>query len=47
MAAKAEMTGMANVEQHLKDMEQKWAKASLASDGRHAGADAVRRLCQH
>jgi len=34
MASKAEMhMGMANVEQHLKDMEHRWAKASLASDG--------------
>ncbi len=32
MAAKTEMQA-ANVEQHLKDMEQKWAKASLASNG--------------
>jgi ketosteroid isomerase-like protein len=35
MASKAEMrTGPANVEQHLKDMEQQWVKASLASDGK-------------
>ena len=34
MASKAEMrTGPANVEQHLKDMEQEWAKASLSGDG--------------
>jgi ketosteroid isomerase-like protein len=34
MASKTEMhTGSANVEQHLKDMEDNWAKASLKSDG--------------
>jgi ketosteroid isomerase-like protein len=34
MASKAEMrTGPANVEQHLKAMENEWAKASLKSDG--------------
>jgi ketosteroid isomerase-like protein len=34
MASKTEMrAGSAMVEQHLKDMENNWAKASLASDG--------------
>jgi ketosteroid isomerase-like protein len=34
MASKPEMrAGTADVEQHLKDMENRWAKASLASDG--------------
>jgi ketosteroid isomerase-like protein len=34
MASKAEMrTGPANVEEHLKAMENEWAKASLKSDG--------------
>jgi len=34
MASKAEMrAGPADVEQQLKDMEQQWVKASLASDG--------------
>ncbi len=33
MASKAEMRTGANVEQQLKDMENQWAKASLASDG--------------
>jgi ketosteroid isomerase-like protein len=33
MASKAEMRAGSNVEQHLKDMENQWAKASLASDG--------------
>jgi ketosteroid isomerase-like protein len=34
MASKSEMhTGMSNVEQHLKDMEQQWTKAAVASDG--------------
>ena len=34
MASKAEMhMGMTNVEQHLKEMEHRWVKASLASDG--------------
>jgi ketosteroid isomerase-like protein len=34
MASKSEMrTGPANVEQHLKEMEHQWVKASLASDG--------------
>jgi ketosteroid isomerase-like protein len=35
MASKAEMrTGPASVEQHLKNMEQEWVKASLSSDGK-------------
>jgi ketosteroid isomerase-like protein len=39
MASKAEMrTGPANVEQHLKAMEDQWAKASLKSDGEAVGA---------
>jgi len=34
MASKSDMhTGPANVEQHLKSMEEQWAKASLASNG--------------
>lgn len=34
MASKTEMhSGSAMVEQNLKDMEQRWVKASLASDG--------------
>jgi ketosteroid isomerase-like protein len=33
MASKAEMRAGSNVEQQLKDMENQWAKASLASDG--------------
>jgi ketosteroid isomerase-like protein len=33
MASKAEMRTGSNVEQNLKDMENQWAKASLASDG--------------
>jgi ketosteroid isomerase-like protein len=34
MASKTEMhAGAANVEQHLKEMEDSWAKASLKSDG--------------
>jgi ketosteroid isomerase-like protein len=34
MASKTEMhAGSANVEQHLKDMENEWVKASLASNG--------------
>lgn len=33
MASKAEMRAGSNVEQHLKDMEHQWTKASLASDG--------------
>ena len=39
MASKAEMrTGPANVDQNLKDMEQQWVKASLASDGQALAA---------
>jgi len=33
MASKSEMRSGSNVEQHLIDMENRWAKASLASDG--------------
>jgi ketosteroid isomerase-like protein len=33
MASKAEMRTGSNVEQHLTDMENRWAKASLTSDG--------------
>ena len=33
MASKTEMRTGSNVDQNLKDMENQWAKASLASDG--------------
>jgi ketosteroid isomerase-like protein len=33
MASKAEMRTGSNVEQHLKDMENQWAKASMAGNG--------------
>jgi ketosteroid isomerase-like protein len=38
MATKSEMhAGAANVEQHLKDLENQWAKASQMSDGKALG----------
>jgi ketosteroid isomerase-like protein len=38
MASKAEMRTGSNVEQHLMDMENRWAKASLSSDGAAVGS---------
>lgn len=39
MASKAEMrTGPASVEQHLKAMEERWAKSALKSDGEAVGS---------